>query len=91
MADRLLRLGEVKHKVGLGTTAIKEGIKDGWFPKPLNAAAPDAKRVTNTWSEFVIDDYVERRKREAGIKTPPLRQRNSATGKFLPDQPQQSK
>ena len=38
-ARRLLRLGEVKHLVGLGRSAIYDQIKRGQFPPPVHIGA----------------------------------------------------
>lgn len=35
IGERILRLPDVKAKVGLGTTAIYQRIKDGDFPPPI--------------------------------------------------------
>ena len=36
---RFMRLAEVKHQVGLGRTAIYDGVKQGTFPAPVNLGA----------------------------------------------------
>jgi len=36
---RFLRLSEVKNQVGLGRTAIYDGVKQGTFPAPVSLGA----------------------------------------------------
>lgn len=52
--QRLIRLAEVSHRVGLGKTMIYAMIGDGRFPKPYKIT-PAAAR----WSEREIDDWVQ--------------------------------
>lgn len=51
--DRLLRLVDVKGRVGFGKTAIYEMIAQGRFPKPYKPT-PGAAR----WSEHEIDHWI---------------------------------
>jgi prophage regulatory protein len=51
--DRLLRLPEVRKRVGLGKTMIYELIADGRFPKPYKIT-PAAAR----WSEREIEAWI---------------------------------
>lgn len=53
--DRLLRLAEVKCRVGLGKTKIYALIADGQFPKP-HKITPAAAR----WSAREIDMWIAR-------------------------------
>jgi prophage regulatory protein len=55
--DRLLRLAEVCHRVGLGKTMIYEMIGERRFPEPCKIS-PAASR----WSEREIVDWIDRRK-----------------------------
>ncbi len=55
--DRLLRLAEVRHRVGLGKTMIYGMIGEGRFPKPYKitpAAARWSAREVDAWIEEVI-------------------------------------
>jgi len=62
--DRLLRLLEVRRRVGLGKTMIYELIADGRFPKPYKIT-PAAVR----WSEREIEAWIDRVK--AGVVPTP--------------------
>ena len=53
-SDRLLRLPEVRQRVGLGKTMIYELIADGRFPKP-SKITPAAAR----WSEREIEAWID--------------------------------
>ncbi|WP_394438960.1 helix-turn-helix transcriptional regulator [Sphingobium naphthae] len=53
-SDRLLRLPEVRQRVGLGKTMIYELIADGRFPKPYKIT-PAAAR----WSEREIEFWID--------------------------------
>jgi prophage regulatory protein len=55
--DRLLRIAEVKSRVGLGKTKIYALIGEGTFPKPHKVTSSASR-----WSEREIDAWV------AGIK-----------------------
>lgn len=52
--ERLLRLAEVRHRVGLGKTMIYAMIGDGRFPKPYKITAAAAR-----WSEREVDAWIE--------------------------------
>ena len=57
--ERLLRLAEVRHRVGLGKTMIYAMIGDGRFPKPYKitaAAARWSEREVEAWIEGVVRD-----------------------------------
>lgn len=51
--ERLIRLSEVKQRVGLGKTLIYEMISEGRFPKPYKVT-PAAAR----WREREIDAWI---------------------------------
>jgi prophage regulatory protein len=51
--DRLLRLVEVRHRVGLGKTMIYAMIGEGRFPKPYKIT-PAAAR----WSEREVEAWI---------------------------------
>ncbi|MBK8454113.1 MAG: AlpA family phage regulatory protein [Thiofilum sp.] len=51
--DRLLRLAEVCHKVGLGKSTIYTMIREGRFPKPVKYSAK-----INTWRLSEINAYI---------------------------------
>lgn len=53
--ERLLRLAEVRHRVGLGKTMIYAMIGDGRFPKPYKITAAAAR-----WSERKVEAWIER-------------------------------
>lgn len=55
--ERLIRLSEVKQRVGLGKTLIYEMISEGRFPKPYKltpAAARWSAREVDAWIASVI-------------------------------------
>ncbi len=57
--ERLLRLAEVRNRVGLGKTMIYAMIGDGRFPKPYKitaAAARWSEREVEAWIEGVVRD-----------------------------------
>src|SRR3546814_20065539 len=60
-SDRLLRLPEVRQRVGLGKTMIYELIAAGRFPKPYKIT-PAAAR----WSEQEIEAWIDSVKIGAG-------------------------
>lgn len=51
--ERLIRLSEVKQRVGLGKTLIYEMISEGRFPKPYKIT-PAAAR----WSAREVDAWI---------------------------------
>ena len=51
--DRLLRIDEVMHRVGIRTTSIYKLMREGRFPK----AIPLARR-TVVWPESAIDQWI---------------------------------
>ena len=53
-ADRLIRIDEVKRRVGLGKTMIYRLIKQGTFPPPYKLS-PFASR----WSEREIIGWID--------------------------------
>ena len=61
---RLIRLKEVKRRVGLSHSTIYRRIKDGSFPKPHSLGGPIV-----AWTEAEIDEWI------AGVlNNPPGRQ-----------------
>ncbi len=54
-SDRLIRIEEVKQRVGLGKTMIYRLIKQNAFPAPYKLS-PFAAR----WSEREVVDWIER-------------------------------
>ncbi len=52
--ERLLRLAEVRHRVGLGKTMIYAMIGEGRFPKPYKITAAAAR-----WNEREVDAWIE--------------------------------
>ncbi len=58
--DRILRLPEVRSRVGLAKTQIYEQIKDGHFPKPVSLTV-DGRAVG--WRESEIAGWIEQRAR----------------------------
>ncbi|MDF2638499.1 MAG: hypothetical protein K0R64_1483 [Novosphingobium lindaniclasticum] len=55
--DRLLRLDEVKSRVGLGRSAIYKLIQEGDFPKPYKPT-----KFASRWSEFEVLAWIEVKK-----------------------------
>ncbi len=64
--DRLLKLDEVKRRVGLGKSMIYQLIKDGRFPAPYKVR-PLAARWSNdevvAWINDVKDGFEGKRRR----------------------------
>jgi len=52
----LLRLPQVKVRVGLQRTAIYDGVKDGTFPKPISLG-----RRCVAWRSDEIDAWIRER------------------------------
>ena len=50
---RLIRLKEVKRRVGLSHSTIYRRIKDGSFPKPHSLGGPIV-----AWTEAEIDEWI---------------------------------
>jgi prophage regulatory protein len=60
--DRLIRLSEVKQRVGLGKTKIYGMIAEGRFPKPYkisSAAARWSAREIDAWIANIRQDFAE--------------------------------
>lgn len=60
--DRIIRLPEVKQRVGLGTTAIYGRMKLKIFPKQIKLG-----RLSG-WSEREISDWVEHHKAARNVR-----------------------
>jgi len=64
--DRLLKIDEVKRRVGLGKTMIYRLIQDGKFPAPCKIS-PFAARWSNqeivAWIEEVKDGFEGKRRK----------------------------
>lgn len=60
---RLIRLPEVKHRVGLGRSTIYRWMAEGKFPKPVQLGG-----CTVAWPEHEIADWITGRmgKRDRG-------------------------
>jgi len=50
---RLIRLGAVQERVGMGRTAVYKLIKDGQFPRPVKVGAASA------WIDVEITRWIE--------------------------------
>ena len=64
--DRLLRLTEVRHRVGLGKTMIYALIGEGRFPRPYKitpAAARWSEREIVAWVNDVKDGFEGKRRK----------------------------
>nr|WP_221231114.1 AlpA family phage regulatory protein [Sphingobium subterraneum] len=59
----MIRIGEVKRRVGLGKTMIYQKIKEGTFPEPYKLS-PFAAR----WSDREITAWIETTKNSLGGK-----------------------
>lgn len=59
--ERLLRLAEVRHQVGLGKSMIYAMIGEGRFPRPYKITAAAAR-----WSEREVDSWIEAVVRDIG-------------------------
>jgi len=55
--DRLLRLDEVKVRIGLGRSAIYKLIQQGAFPRPYKPT-----KYASRWSEEEVCNWIEERK-----------------------------
>ena len=51
--ERLLRLADVRVRVGLGKTSIYEMVAQGLFPKPVRITSAAVR-----WSEREIDAWI---------------------------------
>jgi len=56
MSTSLIRLGRVKEKVGLQTTAIYTGMGEGTFPLPVRIGSRSV-----AWVESEIDAWISQR------------------------------
>lgn len=54
--DRILRLGEVMRKVGVGKTSIYEGVHKGTFPAPIKLG-PRA----SGWLQSEVEAWLQER------------------------------
>ena len=61
LPQRLLKLPEVCHQVGVGKTMIYALIKQGQFPKPYRIGAGAAR-----WSQHEIEAWISGVIRDAG-------------------------
>ncbi len=59
MSDRILRLPEVKDRIGLGRSSIYENIANGSFPKAVKLG-PRA----SGWLESEIAAWIDERKEQ---------------------------
>lgn len=59
MNDRLLRLPEVKRRVGLGRSTIYRRMRDGTFP-----TARDLGGGVIAWSEAEVSEWIASRPRQ---------------------------
>lgn len=53
MTERLIRLPEVEHRVGLKKSAIYQWIKEGRFPAPRKLGP-----TCSVWTESSINDWI---------------------------------
>lgn len=53
MTERLIRLPEVEHRVGVKKSAIYKWIKDGKFPAPRKLGT-----TCSVWPESAIDAWI---------------------------------
>ena len=56
----ILRLPAVRQRTGLSTSQVYDGLKHGWFPKPVKLF-PNSKAVG--WPSDEVDAYIELRRR----------------------------
>nr|WP_047166825.1 AlpA family phage regulatory protein [Sphingomonas sp. Y57] len=64
--DRLVRIDEVKRRVGLGKTMIYQLIQEGRFPAPYKispAAARWSDREVTAWIDDVKDGFEGKRRK----------------------------
>jgi prophage regulatory protein len=54
---RLIRLGQVMNKTGMGRSWIYQSIKNGSFPKPISISGAHAV----AWVEHEIEGWIESR------------------------------
>ena len=62
MSDSLLRRPDVEELTGLSRAWIYAAMQRGEFPRPVRIG-----RRMVAWPRSVIDDWIERRKAEAGF------------------------
>jgi prophage regulatory protein len=60
--DRLIRIGEVINRTGLGRTSIYVMAKRGDFPRPVKLG-PRA----SAWSTAAINSWIEARKLQSAV------------------------
>lgn len=56
-AERLLKIAEVRERVGLGRTAIYSRMKKGTFPQSIKAGS------ASRWAESEIEAWLSRAKK----------------------------
>lgn len=59
--SRILRLPEVKRRLGLGRDSIYRGGREGWLPKPIKVG----KRASG-WFEHEIEAYLQQHADQRG-------------------------
>lgn len=60
---RLLRIDEVKARVGICKSGIYAAVRNGKFPRPVKIGVR-----TSAWSEQEIDQWIEARCRERDVQ-----------------------
>lgn len=60
--DRLLRIADVKEKVGLGTSTIYRKISAGEFPLPVDIGGGKVR-----WRESAIDAWIDALPTRTGV------------------------
>lgn len=63
MSDSLLRRPDVEKMTGLSRASLYAAMQRGEFPRPVRIG-----RRMVAWPRSVIDDWIERRKAEAGCR-----------------------
>jgi len=59
--ERILRLGEVKSRTGLGRSAIYQRIESGTFPRPIPLGVrKDGRATLIGFPESEIQDWIKR-------------------------------
>lgn len=73
MPNNILRLPEVKCRVGLSRSSIYQAVSTGTFPKPIKLGV----RAVG-WMESDVETWIQSRKAKGEASTAALRVRNPA-------------
>lgn len=70
MTIAIIRIGQVRAKIGRGTSWIYDKMGRGEFPRPVRLGTDDRAKAVG-WIESEIDEWIEQRIAERdGLKSP---------------------